>query len=435
MAENPIPKELQSEHLFLLIGGNPLPNYVAAKLLWRCAEGKTADQSENKNAQPRLYLVHSPEKEAGTEKYAGYLRSALIEQLKVRADFIELVPVEESNPRSIREQIEKYFPKDDNKGNIGLHYTGGTKAMAVHAYLKIKELCKDRDALFSYLNPRKLELIFDHLPDGPFKLGDPTDESDEQYFHAAKIDLLSLLQLHGLKPRGPKFEEKDYFENPRKHPRLPELAGCIFDIYQDDKQLELWNTFKSNLSGSPIRMPEIPALKDELKKLGSANDTDEFEPLKYDTVGFPSLEEFLKWLRGKWLEDFVLQLVLDISKGCSLHHCGGSLEPALPNNDREPFFEIDVVALRGYQLFAFSCTASERKSECKEKLFEVYVRAQQLGGDEARVGLVCRYENALQMQEEVQQEWSIEKGKIKVFGKKDWSKLQSKLEKWFDGKE
>ena len=47
MQNNPIPSHLQSEHLFLLIGKNPLPNWVAARLLLR-DEG-------------RLYLVHSPD--------------------------------------------------------------------------------------------------------------------------------------------------------------------------------------------------------------------------------------------------------------------------------------------------------------------------------------------------------------------------------------
>jgi hypothetical protein len=33
MPGNPIPDELRSDHLFLLVGTNPLPNWVAAKLL------------------------------------------------------------------------------------------------------------------------------------------------------------------------------------------------------------------------------------------------------------------------------------------------------------------------------------------------------------------------------------------------------------------
>ena len=52
-------------------------------------------------------------------------------------------------------------------------------------------------------------------------------------------------------------------------------------------------------------------------------------------------------------------------------------------------FEFDVAATRGYRLFALSCTASSDKDLCKSKLFEAFHRARQMGGDEARVALLC----------------------------------------------
>jgi hypothetical protein len=47
MGGNPIDEGLRSDHLFLLIGGNPAPNWVAAGLLLR--DGG------------QIYLVHSPD--------------------------------------------------------------------------------------------------------------------------------------------------------------------------------------------------------------------------------------------------------------------------------------------------------------------------------------------------------------------------------------
>ncbi len=73
----------------------------------------------------------------------------------------------------------------------------------------------------------------------------------------------------------------------------------------------------------------------------------------------------------------------------------------------------------------------------KQKLFEAYVRAQQMGGDEACVALVCcmEQEEADKLQEEMRRDISPE-GRIRVFGRErlkdltgyiaDWIRQQSK---------
>jgi len=52
-------------------------------------------------------------------------------------------------------------------------------------------------------------------------------------------------------------------------------------------------------------------------------------------------------------------------------------------------FEIDVAVVRGHRLYVISCTQSARLADCKGKLFEVSMRARQLGGDLARSAVVC----------------------------------------------
>ncbi len=94
-------------------------------------------------------------------------------------------------------------------------------------------------------------------------------------------------------------------------------------------------------------------------------------------------------------------------------------------------FEFDVAALRGYQFFGISCTTSQDEDIAKQKLFEAYIRARQLGGDEARVGLVCAYENAHRFEREVIQKWRA-KDRIKVFGPQAWPNLAAKLKEWLE---
>ncbi|HIE48235.1 TPA: hypothetical protein EYP84_05040 [Candidatus Bipolaricaulota bacterium] len=92
---------------------------------------------------------------------------------------------------------------------------------------------------------------------------------------------------------------------------------------------------------------------------------------------------------------------------------------------------MDVAAILGYQLFAISCIASKQGGgETKKHLFEIFVRARQLGGDEARIGLVCCVPNPAALQAEVEETWDAE-GKIRVFGQGQLLDLAVWLEDWF----
>ena len=59
-----------------------------------------------------------------------------------------------------------------------------------------------------------------------------------------------------------------------------------------------------------------------------------------------------------------------------------------------------------------------RSRAAKEHLLEVFTRAGQLGGEEARYASVtlCDEKNVKELQNEVSQSWDA-KGKIKVFGR------------------
>jgi hypothetical protein len=91
---------------------------------------------------------------------------------------------------------------------------------------------------------------------------------------------------------------------------------------------------------------------------------------------------------------------------------------------------MDVAAMRGYQLFAISCTTGTGKSECKSKLFEAVVRARQLGGDEARIGLVSFHKDPGALQQEVERRLLMD-GKVRVWGPDQLPQLADYLKQWF----
>jgi len=91
-------------------------------------------------------------------------------------------------------------------------------------------------------------------------------------------------------------------------------------------------------------------------------------------------------------------------------------------------FEFDVAFVRNYQLFAFSCATVSDRSTCKNKLFEVHTRTKQLGGAEARVGLVCCHNFPDSLRSELEVERRDQR--VAVFGRNDLGDLGQKILNW-----
>ena len=58
-------------------------------------------------------------------------------------------------------------------------------------------------------------------------------------------------------------------------------------------------------------------------------------------------------------------------------------------NDWDKNFELDVVAVLGYQIVVVSCTVDSCQEIIKKKGMEAILRARQIGGDEARAIVLC----------------------------------------------
>ncbi|MDY7006107.1 MAG: hypothetical protein SWX82_19810 [Cyanobacteriota bacterium] len=187
------------EHLFLLIGENPLPNYVAARTLLK--EGGT------------VYLVFTKQ----TKSHKICLKDGL-KGLTIKCQDVDLANYE-SNAFHIREIIQKKI-KSIKTESLGLNYTGGTKAMAVHAYRAMKEL--KPNAVFSYLDPRRLKMCIDQENNKPIFCNVPLELSLEELF-----------KLH-----NDNFWRKD--KTPISHPCLPEVAAKFAEFYTNEKLADEW---------------------------------------------------------------------------------------------------------------------------------------------------------------------------------------------------
>lgn len=383
--------KLQSDYLFLLIGTNPLPNYVAYKLL----------------AKPdcHVYLVHTNQ--------TGKIADRLADVLKLPVNEWTKIPVKESDANDIYNEICKCAK---GKSGLGLNYTGGTKSMAVHSYRAIQ--AADPNAIFSYLDARKLEMTIDQ-----------SGESSKRYPAGLCIELpmKDLLALHDYIPK----------ELIRK-PFHPEVCCDLIKIPRIE--LRCWCDY--NLHSGPYT--DFRKIKD-LKKV----QVPQYETLSKHWKGCTTLDELATkwdveigqipdWLNGKWLEHYTLWAVQEVAseKDNKIHDAIFNFDYDQKFNKRN--FEVDVLALRGYQLFAISCTTGDKKDAIKQKFFEAYIRARQIGGDEAKVAVVCfasangkKNSRPDAIKREIEEEWDVEKEMFRIFGVEDLPNLPALLKKWF----
>lgn len=396
-----------ANHLFLLMGENPLPNIVAAMSLLE--PGGTP------------YLVHTTHTRLQAERLANVLKN-----------FPHLQPSRlinlgdnQAEASTICQEIRAVA--QSLTGKIGLNYTGGTKAMSVHAYRVIANLYPD--AIFSYLDSNTLEMMIDN-----------DHASSPRYKIPLKLSFEQLFRLHGLQWRQdcPPLKAPVHIAAATQLAKLYETlelsrawrrwcdqelrkkCQTAYDRWNDEWQLTQLPPL--SLQGMPSRLQQV------LQQYFGAEAQKFF--LQTARSNFPTITRLCEWLDGVWLEDYVLQQVQQIQPTLDIHECQMSFRMQDPTDRKARFdkFEFDVAFMRHYQLFAISCTTSESRKLCKQKLIEANTRARQLGGTEARVALVCARSDADSLRKEL--EVATRNRKIAVFGRQDWSNLNAKITHW-----
>ncbi len=398
----------KTEHLLLLVGSNPLPNAVAGKLL-------TAPDGT-------ISLIHSGGA-TGTAEVAQRLATWLKEQEVTQS--VKFKEVEESNPTSISRGVAECLEVIKVQ-RVGLNYTGGTKAMAVHAYRAMERWTKEKSItpVFSYLDARTLQMVFD-----------PVAGSNEQRIYvgrALELRPADLLALHGWTLR----------HEPTGTPLFPTTARVLATACTNDEGFKDWKGWiekefrpkcrrsdkedwknKTHLQAVSLTLPTSNALGEVVQSLRSELQVPEGDlGLAHGAFGNEP-KRFCEWLYGKWLEHYVLDILNHLASPLCLQECAQNIVP------NEVEFDVDVMALRGYQLFAFSCSTDIQKSLLKLKLFEAYVRARQLGGDEVRVALVCCVDDPDGLEHEMRRDVDPE-GRIRVFGRRDLGNLTEHIKTW-----
>lgn len=225
----------------------------------------------------------------------------------------------------------------------------------------------------------------------------------------------------------------------RQIPVQPEICKALANVHSDPNAFNQWRSWCNQESLDNLPDPsQYPLLGDVIhafRLLRNGSTTPELVARALNPK-WKRLEQCRKWFLGDWLEEYTLWACIEArSQNPNLFNDFGiDLQPKAL---KKRAFQFDVAIVRGYQLFAISCIASEKKEKCKEHLFEAYIRARQMGGEEARVGLVCCApkdnpdSSPSAIQREIEESWDA-KGKVCVFGAEHLPDLKTHLQDWFN---
>ena len=178
-----------------------------------------------------------------------------------------------------------------------------------------------------------------------------------------------------------------------------------------------WNCEGTTLS-YPARVGADPNQKDDMKKMGSFICGTWLEYAAYAAFK-ETLEQIDK--RHKKVTD-------NSRSNYELFHHVYIRPKGVSETDKH--FELDVVAMLGYQVVVVSCSVTAKSSDVKLKAMEAYHRAKQLGGDEARAVVLCVAEDEVvtDIQKELWDETGTE-NPLQVWGKCNMEDLCKKVKK------
>lgn len=347
--------------LILLVGGNPLPNYVTARYL-------------NTTPQPPsvIYLVHDTKKyqsQAFTLKKAleDYFRTLPDGQNRVTIEYIQVSDITNKNEisKQIRSKLQQVL------GGHHLNYTSGRKTLAVLARESLKESFPNQPLCLSYLDPDRFRLIYEaNTPEG-----NPLDLRQK-----VQLELDELCRLHGWNNLDYQQDERDHklsedaFNLANNNPEQIEDFFDKCDISKEAAVRTLWLTNYVYTLLKPAQVVQQTAAVPKYKL---------FRSVKAERSGshFPASFDLLT-LHGYQLTAFACPVTPDLSEVAS--------------NDTQAI--------------------KQAREFIRLKVFETIHRVRQIGGSEARVVLVTFYRNSRELETEIREDLRDEDFNFEVIG-------------------
>lgn len=403
--------------LVLLIGSNNIPNFVTAQYLLM----PDRDDVEELPVPGKLFLVYSGD----TEKF----KESLVECLKVTCDKIVDVPLgsdernHEAICRKLREKLEEH---QKDVSSIHLNYTGGTKTMVLAAYEAVVNANVQKKC-YSYVDPKNYKIVTTmkdinypqnddlrkikpdidtifklHCLDEDLKYKKEIDDSNTKYFSLIeKEQYINIFSSKDFQKDLEIFEKAAKLNEIPTYKDINEKRCKEYEYYSKIlKTMINMSNNNSELSWSVKNIVEKKYNKQKYKDLYCKWYVESFKDLITknnlnlifdDSINYKSIKMehgLYDFIKSEWIEQIVFSILKNIQKEESVIGLTDVLWDVTGKSEGRNF-QIDVIALRSYQIFVFSCTSSDEPGPCKQKAFEANYRAVQIGGEHAKSVLVC----------------------------------------------
>ncbi len=282
------------------------------------------------------------------------------------------------NPGTVRTDVHVILDKlNPGVDNLHVHYTGGTKVMSVEVVAELE--CSLPNGIYldtSYLDTRGAA--------GPTIVdsnGNPLVR-DTRKNVTPDLDLIAALNGFRIGPFWHAFSGR------REHcPKAKKISTISTELQNALLRCQAKNT----LTGQELEQAACAAFREALDRIRRCN--------------------------------------------CALFHNVYVRRKSAQDSDKH--FELDVVAVLGYQIVVVSCTVDHENDMIKKKGMEVILRARQLGGDEARAVVLCGASQnvARRVEKELHDEAGSTGTPLQVWGKDKWQRLPYNFENYLRGRD
>ena len=306
------------------------------------------------------------------------------------------VPTSAGNPGTVRQDIDGHIISaglPSSTTDVHVHYTGGTKVMGVETVAVLEEFLPNNiNMATSYLDPRATS--------GPTIMdwNGNVLMQDARRTVQANLGAIALLNGFDIPPFG------QY--GPLTPPTPAELAaGQAYLSNPNQRLFTSATTVGSSAHGvfsGPLYSPDnlleygaYAAFKETLERIdqqsnGARSNYQLFHSVHVQRTGIPNARDF----------------------------------------------ELDIVAVLGYQVVVVSCSVAKKASMIKLKAMEALHRAKQLGGDEAQAVMLARpaqgnnqpgIDPAQVIEDELKNDMGSASEPLKVWGSDKWATLSNEF--------
>jgi len=363
--------------LIMLVGGNPLPNYLVAKYLYQTSQ-----------LPDKIFLIRDKKYLALALQLQNAISTMEYKELP-RPPQPKLMPITDaaSGPdisNAIREILK------NAEGEVHLNYTGGRKTMAVHSLLAAKEIWGGNEGLkLSYLDAETHKLRYD---------GNTSENSDDLR-KEVELELEELVKLHS------------------------------WELY-DSKSDPIFKASAANLFESEIRQDEnLKKALDTIYNSHASQDSSQ-KLIEFYEKGWLREHIFnLLFEMKSNLKPPITRLYREVKASRA-----GSRSEATFDIVALRGYELTLIACpltreRG----EFGGDNLEKaREEIKLRALETIQRARQLGGSEARVIIATAYEHAQELQKDLEDDLRGDDFNLKVLGRSNLYDLQKELKQTFE---